>query len=184
MYNKFGAYPNEGVLRKGSSTKGGGLLHLANYRAECTPFADASWSGVVPWPEKDGGTHSKWLTLISNYLNAPQTIGAFNFPKSYRAFLVHLYGCTALLREERLNTAQKGRFCVREGSVTPKEEGFAQQTQIMLPRGLSGDDVTAKAYPVSIKLESLLKRYSWKKVPQKYSRISYGRDARRRRQIY
>ena len=46
---------------------GGGPLRLANYRAECNPFADAAWSGVVPWPEKDGGPHSKRLTLINNY---------------------------------------------------------------------------------------------------------------------
>ena len=46
---------------------GGGPLRLANYRAECNPFADAAWSGVVPWPEKDGGPHSKRLTMINNY---------------------------------------------------------------------------------------------------------------------
>jgi hypothetical protein len=61
----------------------------------------------------------------------------------------------------------------------PKEEGFGKQTQVMFRRGWSADDVTAKAYPVSTKLEVLLRRYSWKKVLQKYSRISYGLDGRR-----
>ena len=71
------------------------------------------------------------------------------------------------------------------GVFNGKEEGFAKPTQVMLLEGLSDDDVTAEAYPVSIKLESLLRRYSWDKVPQKYIyRISYGRDARRRRQIH
>jgi hypothetical protein len=46
---------------------GGGPFRLANYRAECNPFAAAAWSGVVPWPEKDGGPHSKRLTLVNNY---------------------------------------------------------------------------------------------------------------------
>jgi hypothetical protein len=36
------------------------------------------------------------------------------------------------------------------------------------------DDMTAVEYPVFIKLEALLRRYSWKKVLQNYSRISYG----------
>ena len=62
-------------------------------------------------------------------------------------------------------------FCGRNGSAMPNEEGFAKQTQVMLLGGLSADAVTAEAYPISIKLESLLRRYSWKKVPQIYSRI-------------
>ena len=62
---------------------------------------------------------------------------------------------------------------MRNVSATPREEGFAKQTQVMLLGGWSADDVTAEAYPVSIKLESLLRRYSWKKVPQIYTRISY-----------
>ena len=36
----------------------------------------------------------------------------------------------------------------------PREEGFGKQTQVMFRRGWSADDVTAKAYPVSIKLEA------------------------------
>ena len=62
---------------------------------------------------------------------------------------------------------------MRNGSVTPREESCAKQTQIMLLGGWSTVDVTAVAYLVSIKLKALLRRYSWKKVPQIYSRISY-----------
>ena len=40
---------------------------------------------------------------------------------------------------------------MRNGSATPREEGFAKQTQVMLLRGWSADDVTAEANPVSIK---------------------------------
>ena len=52
---------------------------------------------------------------------------------------------------------------MRNGSVTPREEGFAKQTQVMLLGEWSADAVTAEAYPVSIKLEALLRRYSWKR---------------------
>jgi hypothetical protein len=47
---------------------------------------------------------------------------------------------------------KKDVFSVRNGSVTPREESFAKQTQVMLFGGWSADDVTAQAYPVSIKL--------------------------------
>ena len=60
-----------------------------------------------------------------------------------------------------------------DGSVTPRKDDSAKQTQVMLLGGWSADDVTAEAYLVSIKLESLLRRYSWKKAPQIYCRISY-----------
>ena len=40
---------------------------------------------------------------------------------------------------------------MRNGSVTPREEGFAKQTQVMLFGGWTVDDMTAEAYPVSIK---------------------------------
>jgi hypothetical protein len=63
---------------------------------------------------------------------------------------------------------------VRNGSVTPREGDFVKQTQVMLFEEWSVNDVTAEVYPVSIKLKALLRRYSWKKVPQNYSRISYG----------
>ena len=45
---------------------------------------------------------------------------------------------------------RKAVYCVRNGSVTPRQEGFAKQTQVMLLRGWSVDDVTAEAYLVSI----------------------------------
>ena len=45
------------------------------------------------------------------------------------------YSCSAVLYEERLRTAQKGCFYVRNGSVMPREEGFAKQTQVMLLGG-------------------------------------------------
>ena len=64
---------------------------------------------------------------------------------------VDLSADSALLFEERLRTAQKGCFCVRNGSVTPRQEGFAKQKQGRLLGGWSSDDVTAEANPVSIK---------------------------------
>ena len=51
---------------------------------------------------------------------------------------------SALLGEERLRTAQEGCFCVRNGAVTPREESFAKQTQVMLIGGWSVDDVAAR----------------------------------------
>ena len=46
---------------------------------------------------------------------------------------------------------------MRNGSVTPRKEGFAKQTQVILFEKWSTDAVTAEAYPVavSIKLEAL-----------------------------
>ena len=44
------------------------------------------------------------------------------------------------------------------------EEDFAKKMQVMLLGGWPAVDVTAEAYPVSIKLESLLRHYSWKKA--------------------
>ena len=45
--------------------------------------------------------------------------------------------CAARLAKniERLRTSQKGCFCVRNGSVTPREEGLAKQTQVRLLGG-------------------------------------------------
>ena len=40
---------------------------------------------------------------------------------------------------------------MRNGSVTPREEGSAKQTQVMLLGRWSAEDVKAKAYPVSIR---------------------------------
>ena len=46
---------------------------------------------------------------------------------------------------------KKAVFCVRNGSVMPRKEGFAKHTPVMLLEGWSTDDVTAEANPVSIK---------------------------------
>ena len=54
-------------------------------------------------------------------------------------------------KPKTIDLQYKGRFCVRNGSVTPREEGSAKQTQVMLLGGWSTDDVKAKAYLVSIK---------------------------------
>ena len=62
---------------------------------------------------------------------------------------------------------------MRNGSVTRREDEFAKQTQVMLLGGWFVDGMTAVEYIVSLKLEALLKRYSWKNVPQIYRRISY-----------
>jgi hypothetical protein len=46
--------------------------------------------------------------------------------------------------------AQKGCFCVRNGSLTPREEGFAKQTHVMLLGGWCAEDVAyAKATSVA-----------------------------------
>jgi hypothetical protein len=55
---------------------------------------------------------------------------------------------------------------VENGSVTPREGGFAKPTQVVLFGEWSAYAVTAEAYLASIKLEALLKRYSWKKADQ------------------
>ena len=79
---------------------------------------------------------------------------------------------------------KKGCSYVRNGLVTRREQEFAKQTQVVLIGGWSTDDNTSRLWPVWIKLEPLLRRYSWKKVPQKYGRIPYGPDARSRIQIH
>jgi hypothetical protein len=65
---------------------------------------------------------------------------------------------------------------MRNGLVTPKTEGFAKQTQVMLLGGLCAEDMTAGSPPVSIKLEPLLSRFVWGKMSRKYSRIPYNLD--------
>ena len=66
---------------------------------------------------------------------------------------------------------------MRNGSVSPREEGFAKQTQLLLLGKWSADDVSSRLIEIGAKLEALLRRYSWKKVPQVYSLISYGPHA-------
>ena len=70
-------------------------------------------------------------------------------PQKDGVLWVHLFGCvhiavhvdlymylySALLSEERLQTAQKGCCCMRNGSVAPRKEGFAKRTQVMLLGG-------------------------------------------------
>ena len=56
--------------------------------------------------------------------------------------------------------AQKGRFCVSNGSVTRRKEAFAKQTQVMLLKGWSPDDVASRLVEIGVKLEPWLKRYS------------------------
>ena len=50
------------------------------------------------------------------------------------------------------------------GSVTHREEGFAQQTQVLLLRKWLSDDVVSRLIEIDVKLEPWLRRYSWKKI--------------------
>jgi hypothetical protein len=68
-----------------------------------------------------------------------------------------------------LNICVTNKFCVRNGAVPPKKEGLLKQTQVILLGELYSDDVAAWAYPLLVKLEPLLSRLSWTKVPQKYT---------------
>ena len=52
---------------------------------------------------------------------------------------------------------------MRNGSVTPREEGSAKQTQVMLLRGWSADDVTSRLIEIVVTLEPWLRRYSEKR---------------------
>ena len=61
-------------------------------------------------------------------------------------------------------TAQKGCFCVRNGSVTPREEGFTKQTQVMLLGGWCAEAYRGQDPEIGVKLEPWLRRYSEKKV--------------------
>ena len=76
----------------------------------------------------------------------------------------HAAASTALSYEERLRTAQKGCFCVRNGSVTPREEGFTKQTQVMLLGGWCAEACRGQDPEIGVKLEPWLRRYSEKKV--------------------
>ena len=49
------------------------------------------------------------------------------------------------------------------GSVTPREEGSAKQTQIMLLRGWSADDVASRLIEIDVIMEPWLRRYSEKR---------------------
>jgi hypothetical protein len=64
---------------------------------------------------------------------------------------------------------------VRNGSVSPREEGFTKQTQVMLLGGWCAEDVGYPDVEIGVKLAPWLKRYSGKKMPQIYIEISYMR---------
>jgi hypothetical protein len=51
---------------------------------------------------------------------------------------------------------------VSNGSVTPREEGFAKQTQVMLLGRWLSDDVASRLIGIGVKLEPWLRSYSWK----------------------
>ena len=55
---------------------------------------------------------------------------------------------------------------MRNGSATPRKEGFAKQTLITPLEGWSVNDVASRPIEIGVKLEALLRRYPWKKVPQ------------------
>ena len=48
---------------------------------------------------------------------------------------------------------------MRNGSVTPREEGSAKQTQVMLLGGWSAEDVVLSDFEIGVKLEPWLRRY-------------------------
>ena len=52
---------------------------------------------------------------------------------------------------------------MRNGSVTPREEGSAKQTQVMLLREWSADDVKSRLIEIDVTLEPWLRRYSEKR---------------------
>ena len=76
---------------------------------------------------------------------------------------VHTAVSSALSCEERLRTVPKGCFSVRNGSVKPREEGSAKQTQVMLLRRWSADDVAYRLIEIDLTLEPWLRRYSEKR---------------------
>ena len=52
---------------------------------------------------------------------------------------------------------------MRNGSVTPMEEGSAKQAQVMLLREWSADDVASRLIEIDVMLEPWIRRYSGKK---------------------
>jgi hypothetical protein len=67
---------------------------------------------------------------------------------------------------------------VRNGTATPREVGFAKQTQVMLVRGWFAEDVAQSNFKIDVKLEPWLRRYSGKRVPQIYISISHSLPSR------
>ena len=60
--------------------------------------------------------------------------------------------------------SRKAVFCVRNGSVTPREEGFTKQTQVMLLGGWCAEACRGQDPEIGVKLDPWLRRYSIKKV--------------------
>jgi hypothetical protein len=54
-----------------------------------------------------------------------------------------------------IRNGSKRLFCVRNGSVTPREVGFAKQTQVMLLEGWSVDDVASRLIEISSRFRLL-----------------------------
>ena len=49
---------------------------------------------------------------------------------------------------------------MRNGSVTPREEGFVKQTQVMLLGGWLSNDAASRLIEIDVKMEPWLRRYS------------------------
>jgi hypothetical protein len=103
----------------------------------------------------------------------------FNFCRRTTVQFLKFYHGVFKHGEERLERLKMLIFCEKRlsnahGRVSCEANaGYA-------PQGWSIDDMTAMAYPVSMQLEALLRRFSWKKVLQIYSRISSLRPGSRR----
>ena len=79
----------------------------------------------------------------------------------YRYLLVG----SALSSGERLRTAQKGCFLLEEWLSNAQARGSCEATAGHM---LLGEDVAFPEFEIDVKLKPLLRRYSWKKVPQIY----------------
>ena len=55
------------------------------------------------------------------------------------------------------------------GSVTPREESFGKQTQVVLLGGWLSDVVASCLIEIDVKLEPWLRRYSWKTIRKVFS---------------
>ena len=65
--------------------------------------------------------------------------------------------------------AQKRRFFVSNGSVTPRKESFAKPTQVMLLGRWSPDNIASRLVDIGVKLEPWLRRYSRKTIKNVFS---------------
>ena len=55
------------------------------------------------------------------------------------------------------------------GSVTPRKESFAKQTQVMLLGRWSPDNIASRLVDIGVKLEPWLRRYSRKTIKNVFS---------------